>query len=500
MSVELEFDAKFQLVLFSDEHYRSFVGQNLPVKNSNRQTDRLGSSETNEILEQSILFYTFGIRFAHLRLGGYLSKCHIWEGLTHPIVVITRIILPSLEVTLPAMRFLCGRPEVGSKANKSSWSSLLMRGQIGGGGILMHPGPPLSDSHRSGNCFSWAVGPHIIEGSSEPSGRNSQSIPAAMPLALGRKTRWPTCCALNPSEKSMGIRFFCPQGHKLNVKSFLAGKKGFCPHCNARVDIPLSSTRTSSRGGTVEDTDYEDVAQQIETYEAQQEFDTQPTSGGETQSAASPQATHAGTTPQPGVAVAPGNMGPQQSQVGATPTIPAGPATPASPASPAAPVSSATPTAAATPSTPAVPAQPGAVQDPIAEAPEAVWYVRPRTGGQYGPTAGNMLQQWIEEGRVASDTYVWREGWPTWQQASTVFSKFQVSADEFQITTTGFSGNPIAVEDQTASIASVTVNEETSAEAEVIRRPRGRGTVWLVVLMSAIAVALIPVLIWLAMR
>ena len=50
----------------------------------------------------------------------------------------------------------------------------------------------------------------------------------------------------------MGIRFFCPEGHKLNVKSFLAGKAGFCPHCNARVEIPLTSTRPSSKAAAEE--------------------------------------------------------------------------------------------------------------------------------------------------------------------------------------------------------------------------------------------------------
>ncbi|MBQ1456356.1 MAG: DUF4339 domain-containing protein [Thermoguttaceae bacterium] len=44
----------------------------------------------------------------------------------------------------------------------------------------------------------------------------------------------------------MGIRFYCPQGHKLNVKAELAGKTGFCPECGARVQIPLQSTRESS--------------------------------------------------------------------------------------------------------------------------------------------------------------------------------------------------------------------------------------------------------------
>jgi hypothetical protein len=40
----------------------------------------------------------------------------------------------------------------------------------------------------------------------------------------------------------MGIRVFCPNGHKLNVKSFLAGKRGVCPHCGAKFDIPAAKS------------------------------------------------------------------------------------------------------------------------------------------------------------------------------------------------------------------------------------------------------------------
>lgn len=46
---------------------------------------------------------------------------------------------------------------------------------------------------------------------------------------------------------NMGIRFFCPNGHKLNVKEHLAGKAGFCPECGARLVIPYHSTRKSSK-------------------------------------------------------------------------------------------------------------------------------------------------------------------------------------------------------------------------------------------------------------
>lgn len=39
----------------------------------------------------------------------------------------------------------------------------------------------------------------------------------------------------------MGIRFLCPNGHKLNVKAELAGKRGSCPECGAKILIPAAS-------------------------------------------------------------------------------------------------------------------------------------------------------------------------------------------------------------------------------------------------------------------
>jgi len=44
--------------------------------------------------------------------------------------------------------------------------------------------------------------------------------------------------AIETCERTMGIRFKCPNGHSLNIKSHLAGKKGKCPKCGAKVLIP----------------------------------------------------------------------------------------------------------------------------------------------------------------------------------------------------------------------------------------------------------------------
>jgi hypothetical protein len=48
----------------------------------------------------------------------------------------------------------------------------------------------------------------------------------------------------------MGIKFTCPNGHKLNVKPFLAGKRAVCPKCGVKMRVPLESqTATANSDG-----------------------------------------------------------------------------------------------------------------------------------------------------------------------------------------------------------------------------------------------------------
>ena len=61
------------------------------------------------------------------------------------------------------------------------------------------------------------------------------------------------------------------------------------------------------------------------------------------------------------------------------------------------------------------------VADPISEDPDAVWYVRPQSGGQFGPASGETMRSWVTEGRVAGNSLVWRAGWPDWQLADLTF-------------------------------------------------------------------------------
>lgn len=150
----------------------------------------------------------------------------------------------------------------------------------------------------------------------------------------------------------MGIRFYCPNGHRLHVKSFLAGKRGICPHCTSRFQIPRESEiprgAPKVRPNSIAAAGRTNGKQLVTSDSAESSVDALDESKPVSQ------------------AVSPGN-------------------------------------------------------DPIAEAPEAVWYVRPPSGGQYGPAKGDVMRRWLAEGRVSADSLVWREGWSDWLTAGPVF-------------------------------------------------------------------------------
>jgi hypothetical protein len=59
--------------------------------------------------------------------------------------------------------------------------------------------------------------------------------------------------------------------------------------------------------------------------------------------------------------------------------------------------------------------------DVLADDPAAMWYVRPATGGQFGPATGEIMRSWLTEGRVGGNALVWRTGWADWRGASEIF-------------------------------------------------------------------------------
>ena len=53
----------------------------------------------------------------------------------------------------------------------------------------------------------------------------------------------------------MGIRFSCENGHELHVKSFLAGKRGVCPKCGVKVEIPRQPGKVADAAAAISHAD-----------------------------------------------------------------------------------------------------------------------------------------------------------------------------------------------------------------------------------------------------
>ncbi len=185
----------------------------------------------------------------------------------------------------------------------------------------------------------------------------------------------------------MGIRFYCPNGHKLNVKAFLAGKRGICPHCGAKVQIPTDSTLGSGDESVAEVPVHDDAASTIDVEQAGPPGEDESASLGD----------------QPLVgddSLASMDLS-DDTSVGTDPAA-LGPTTP-----------------------PALPQATQLPDDPLDEAPDAVWYVRLTDGEQFGPAAVGVMRQWLEEGRIGGDCLVWREGWRDWRQAVDAFPRLR---------------------------------------------------------------------------
>jgi hypothetical protein len=235
----------------------------------------------------------------------------------------------------------------------------------------------------------------------------------------------------------MGIKFRCEGcDKKLHVKAFLAGKRGVCPHCGAKIRIPQEDAAPSTSG------------------------DQQRTS---------PQA--ASPAPQP--------RSTDTSQPKATPHEPRKTKSTSA-------VKQRRPSTAKKNETAEPP------EDAISEAPEAVWYVRPPSGGQYGPAAAEIMRRWLNEGRVSGDSLVWREGWEDWRTGDAVFPSLRPVPQP-----TATSG-PAAAPFEERPGEDITVGDKSTAARHVRTRHPSRSNarnVAIVAVLSILCVALLVALV-----
>ena len=129
---------------------------------------------------------------------------------------------------------------------------------------------------------------------------------------------------------------------------------------------------------------------------------------------------------------------------------------------------------------------------------EATWYVRPPSGGQYGPATASLLRQWISEGRVASTALLWREGWPQWRSAGEALPEYAGRLPDGPMPV-GESDDATALQDERRSGAEDRPSPSTapadSARNRSAWNAKTKRRVKTLGLLSALALALIVVLV-----
>jgi len=167
----------------------------------------------------------------------------------------------------------------------------------------------------------------------------------------------------------MGIRFSCHLcNHPLHVKDYQASKRGKCPKCQGAFRVPPKDADFSLA--------IDESASSIQPTNL-----GKPLSPSDSQIVAATAKPKAATEPKP--------------QVQARTKNP-----PASIPKPA-------------PEANGHPSMPPSLLPLI----DSRWYVRPPSGGQYGPATTQMLMDWIAEKRVTADALLWREGLDSWLSA-----------------------------------------------------------------------------------
>lgn len=250
----------------------------------------------------------------------------------------------------------------------------------------------------------------------------------------------------------MGIKFLCHHcENPMHVKDFLAGKRGKCPQCGGSIRIPANGEDYSLP-----------IAADAKATESLME-----------------QVASVQTAPQTVAATVPLKDAPTKAAT-------------AEPQATPVPAPSSKSTAA--------------IPEVISEAPNAAWYVRPPSGGQYGPAIGTVFWDWLNEKRVGENSLVWREGWGTWQTAKDVFPDFfralnssslpkavQPPPEPAPVASAPITSNP---EPRTSSENSrIDPTVETRRNVQMRRKKNQSKNLVLLVTLSVVAVVLVTALI-----
>ncbi|MBQ9373047.1 MAG: DUF4339 domain-containing protein [Thermoguttaceae bacterium] len=180
----------------------------------------------------------------------------------------------------------------------------------------------------------------------------------------------------------MGIRFFCPNGHPLNVRTELAGRKGYCPTCKVKMRIPKESMRDKN----------------------EREYHGQPTAELITDDAQETPSSKARLS-------APSERGQSGKVSDGVESL----------------IRQAVDVSASTARRNG--ARGGDLTTEL-DNPDALWFVLVSDSQQYGPAGSRQMRDWILERRVGPKTLVRRSDWSEAREAKDVFPSDMFSADD----------------------------------------------------------------------
>ncbi len=185
----------------------------------------------------------------------------------------------------------------------------------------------------------------------------------------------------------MGIRFSCHMcNHALHVKDFQAGKRGRCPNCNGAFRVPMKDADNSkslddqlqSNAGTM-------VAESKSKTATKADKPTRKSSVHGEALLVPPTGKGANTTadkPAERFARAPSSKPTESKKTSESKSF----------------------------DTPKI----------LETHADSKWFVRPPSGGQFGPAQTRLLLDWINERRVTGDSLIWCDGMSQWQLASQI--------------------------------------------------------------------------------
>ena len=138
--------------------------------------------------------------------------------------------------------------------------------------------------------------------------------------------------------------------------------------------------------------------------------------------------------------------------------------------------------------------------DVLAIAVDAKWFVRPPSGGQFGPASSGLLMNWITESRVTADSFLWREGLAQWQLASLLVPELFSSLHPVPVMATSLNEILSADRSDAGNIKSdIRLDGQPTIRSGVVlkkRMQRRRQQLTMVILLASVSLILLSLLIF----